>query len=80
MYKVPAGKGARSIVFHLGCAEIGLLNDYLLLFGGSKSKNLSDYHTKYCCCKNGKSSKVHLTPRLGKYKSFTDHNMVSNAA
>ena len=44
--KVPAGKGACSIVFHLGCAETGLLNDCLLLFRRSKSNKSSDYHTE----------------------------------
>ena len=46
VYKVTAGKGVRSIVCHLECAEVGLLNDFLLLFRGSKFKKSSDYHTE----------------------------------
>ena len=46
LYKVPAGKGARSIVCHLGCSETGLLSDCLLLLRRSKSNKSSDYHTE----------------------------------
>ena len=45
-YKVPAGKGDRSIVCHVGSAESGLLENCLLLFRGSKSNQSSDYHTE----------------------------------
>ncbi len=45
-YNVPAGKGDRSIVCHIGSAETRLLEDCLLLFRGSKSNKSSDYHTE----------------------------------
>ena len=45
-YKVPAGKGERSILCHIGCAETGLLDQSLLLFRGSKSKKSDDYHSE----------------------------------
>ena len=45
-YKVPGGKGNRSIVFHVGSAESGLLENCLLLFKVSKSNKSSDYHTE----------------------------------
>ena len=45
-YKVLAGKKDRSLVFRLGFAESGLLENCLLLFRGSKSNNSSDYHTE----------------------------------
>ena len=45
-YKVPAGRGDRPIVYHVGCADTGLLDNYLLLFRGSKSNKSSDYHTE----------------------------------
>ena len=32
-YRVPAGKGDRSIVRHIGSAETGLLNNCLLILG-----------------------------------------------
>ncbi len=43
---VPAGKGDRSIVWHIGCAETGLLENCLLLFRVSKSNKSSDRHTE----------------------------------
>ena len=45
-YEVPAAKGDRSIVFRVGYAESGFLENCLLLFRGSKSNKSSDYHTK----------------------------------
>ena len=45
-YKVPSGKGERSIICHLGSAETGLLDGCLLMFRGSKSSQSSDYHTE----------------------------------
>ena len=46
VYKVPSGKGERSIISHVGCAETGLLDGCFLLFRGSKSNKDSDYHTE----------------------------------
>ena len=43
---VPPGKKETSIVHHVGSAEAGLLDDCLLMFGGSKSNKSSDYHSK----------------------------------
>ena len=45
-YYVPAGKRERSILFHVVCAEIWLLDQSLLLFRGSKSKISEDCHTE----------------------------------
>ena len=45
-YKVPAGKGYGSIVCHIGSAETGVLNNFLLIFRGSKSNNPFDYHSE----------------------------------
>ena len=42
----PSGRGERSIVFHIGCAETGLLEDCLLMFRGSKPNKSSDYHSE----------------------------------
>ena len=46
VYNVPFGKGKRSIISHIGCAETGLLDNCLLLFRGSKSNIDADYHTE----------------------------------
>ncbi len=46
VYKVPAGKGERAILSHIGCAETGLMEGYLLLFRGSKSLQDSDYYSE----------------------------------
>ncbi len=46
LYKVPSGKGERSISSHIGCAETGLLDGCLLLFRGSKSLHDTDYHSE----------------------------------
>ena len=45
-YKVLAGKGDQSIVCHVVSDELGLLENCLLLFRGSKSNKSSDYHTE----------------------------------
>ena len=45
-YTVPAGRGERSIVCHVGCSDTSLLDNCLLLFQGSKSNKSSDYHTE----------------------------------
>ena len=44
-YNIPSGKGTGSIISHVGCTEIGLLNNCLLMFGGSNSYKFSDYST-----------------------------------
>ena len=41
----PSGKGERSILYHIGCADTGLLDQCMLLFRGSKSSKSADYHT-----------------------------------
>ena len=46
VFTVPSGKGERSILSHVGCAETGLLNECMLLFRGAKSNKSSDYHTE----------------------------------
>ena len=46
VYKVPSGKGERSIISHIGCAETGLLDNCLLLFRGSKSNKAADYRSE----------------------------------
>ena len=46
LYTVTSGKGDRSIICHVGCAETGLLENCLLMFRGSKSNKSSDYHTE----------------------------------
>ena len=38
-YQIPIRKGESSILCHIGCTETGLLDQSLLLFRGSKSKN-----------------------------------------
>ena len=43
---MPSGKGERSIINHMGCAETGLLDNFLLLFRGSKSNKDPDYHAE----------------------------------
>ena len=43
---VPSGRGERSILPHIGCAETGLLNECMLLFGGSKSNKTADCHSE----------------------------------
>ena len=58
VFNVPSGKGDRSILCHIGCAETGLLEDSMLLFRGSKSNKSSDYHSDMNwevfsnCCEN----------------------------
>ena len=49
VYKVPSEKGTRSTISHVGCAETGSLNNFLLMFRGSKSNKSSNYHTKMNC-------------------------------
>ena len=46
MDQLRAGKGERSILCHIGCAENGLLDQSLLLFRGSKSKKSEDCHSE----------------------------------
>ena len=45
-FTVPSGKGDRSILCHIGCAETGLLEECGLLFRGSKSNKSADCHTE----------------------------------
>ena len=45
-YTVPSGKGERSTISHVGCADTGLLDRCFLFFRGSKSNKDSDYHTE----------------------------------
>ena len=45
-FTVPSGKGERSILSHRGCADIGLLDQCMLLFRGSKSNKSADYHAE----------------------------------
>ena len=45
-FMVPSGKGERSILSHIGCAETGLLDGCMLLFRGSKSNKNADYHSE----------------------------------
>lgn len=42
----PSGSGERSILSHVCCENIGLLNGCMLLFRGEKSNKDSDYHTE----------------------------------
>ena len=46
IFKVPSGRGERSILSHIGCADTGLLSNCLLLFRGQKSNKDSDYHSE----------------------------------
>ena len=46
VYNVPSGKGERSIISHIGCAETLLLDNCLLLFRDSKSNKDANYHTE----------------------------------
>ena len=46
IHKFPSGKGERTIICHLGSAEIGLLRGFLLHFGESKSSKSANYHTE----------------------------------
>ena len=42
----PSGKGERSILCHIGSPHIGLLDNCILLFRGSKSNKKADYHSE----------------------------------
>ena len=49
-------KREHSVLFHIGCADTGLLDQCMLLFRGSKSNKSADYHTEmkwevfsHCC-------------------------------
>ena len=44
VYGVPYGKGKHSLISHVGCAETGLLINFLLPFRVSKSNKDADYH------------------------------------
>lgn len=45
-YKVPSGKGERSIICHLHSAETGLFDSCPLKFRGLESSQSSDYLTE----------------------------------
>ena len=46
VFKVPSGKGERSILSHVGSSETGLLDVCMLLFRRSKANSSSDYHSE----------------------------------
>lgn len=48
-YRVLTCSGDRSILYHLGSAETGLLEDFVLLFTGRK-RSYTDYHTEINSC------------------------------
>ena len=45
-FTVPSGRGDRSILCHIGCAETGLLEECDLLFPGLKSNKSAHCHTE----------------------------------
>ena len=45
-FMVPTGKRERSVLFHIGSPDTGLLDNCILLFRGSKSNMQADYHSE----------------------------------
>ena len=45
-FSVSFGIAGRSVLCHVGSKDVGLLEDCMLLFRGSKSSKSSDYHTE----------------------------------
>ena len=43
-FPVPSRKGERSILSQTGCSDTGLIDQYMLLFRGSKSNKSADCH------------------------------------
>ena len=43
---VPSSEGERSILCRIGHPDIGLLDNFILQFRGSKSNKQADYHSK----------------------------------
>ena len=44
--RVLSGRGDRSILSHIDCADTGLVEKCMLLFRGLKSNKSADYHTE----------------------------------
>ena len=42
----PSSEGERSILFRIGYPDTGLLDNFILLFRGSKSNKQADYHSE----------------------------------
>ena len=45
-FTAPSGKGERSALSHIGCANTGLLDQCMILFQGLKSNKSAEYHTE----------------------------------